>query len=206
MTSTSRDPPQAALTTIFTPPAFCGGYVDASSWLTGPTSSSSCLPPFHSGAGYYDEAYYSPAICPSGYTVDCTRFDDDQGPTPLPSETAVICCPRLGFATYRSVVAFACYHVEHSSFSCAIYQYDGCVSGPQSSSTVALSVQIRWQESDLSRFQPPPLTGGLPTPSRHSGWGPASSLTYPGAGRAGGAAGAGGGGPGGGAGAGAPRS
>lgn len=93
-TSPSRTAPQAAVTTIFTPPHFCGGYVDDSSWLTGPSSLSSCLPGFTLGAGWYDEAYFSPAICPSGYTVDCTRWDDDQGPSLIPGETAVICCPR----------------------------------------------------------------------------------------------------------------
>lgn len=65
------------------------------------------------------------------------------------------------------------------SFKCVPYEDFGCVSGPKSSSTVALSVQIRWQSSDLSLFETPPLPTGLPTTSRHSGWDPESSLTYP---------------------------
>lgn len=91
----SRTAPQAAVTSIFTPPSFCGGYIDASSWLTSPSSLSSCLPNFNLGVGWYDEAYYSPAICPSGYSAGCTRFNDEwQGPPLISGETAIICCPR----------------------------------------------------------------------------------------------------------------
>lgn len=65
-----------------------------------------------------------------------------------------------------------------SSFKCVGYEPFGCGSGRKSTFTRALSVQIRWQSSDLSLFQTPPLIA-LPTTSRHSGWDPESSLTYP---------------------------
>lgn len=66
----------------------------------------------------------------------------------------------------------------YSSFSC-VGDSDYCVSRGPSTSETALSVQIRWQSSDLSVLQTPPLQMGLPTSSRHMGVDPASSLTFP---------------------------
>ncbi|PVH96175.1 hypothetical protein DM02DRAFT_659467 [Periconia macrospinosa] len=63
----------APVPTVFTPPAFCGHFIS--------------LKP----ASYFSSGYYSPAICPAGYTVDCTRYDTDQGPPVKTGETAVIC-------------------------------------------------------------------------------------------------------------------
>ncbi|KAH6999276.1 hypothetical protein EDB80DRAFT_724531 [Ilyonectria destructans] len=160
-TTSDYPPPQAAVTTIFTPPEFCAPYVDASSWISSLTESrlSSCFPGFPSIEGLIHSVYYSPAICPSGYTVDCMRFDNFQGPSVLSGETAAICCP--------------------SSFSCAPNDPLNCVSSaksPESTTVDAVYVQIRWKRSDLSLFETPPLTSGGPTSRRHSGWDPDGSL------------------------------
>ncbi|PVI01878.1 hypothetical protein DM02DRAFT_703773, partial [Periconia macrospinosa] len=60
--------------------------------------------------------------------------------------------------------------------SCAAARSNsGCMSG----AVTAISVQIRWKSPDLSLLQTPPLTTGLPKSSRHFGWLPESSLTFP---------------------------
>ncbi|KAI5468114.1 hypothetical protein BGZ63DRAFT_399638 [Mariannaea sp. PMI_226] len=162
MTTTSSYPTAlTALTTIFTPPDFCTPYVDASSWLVSLEESglSSCFPGHPSVAGLIHSVYYSPAICPFGYTVDCLRFNSNQGPPLQSGETAAICCP--------------------SSFHCAPYDPLDCIStrtGPNSTREDAVYVQIRWKESDLSLFETPPLKPGALTSRRHSGWDPDSSL------------------------------
>ena len=105
--------PVAALTTIFTPPASCLNtlfveyYTQAqppnnlgNTHLTlGLMPMSQCFPVsyleeyWHSGVGYY-----SPAVCPSGYTSACDVLHVSTngflwGPSLLPSETAYKCCP-----------------------------------------------------------------------------------------------------------------
>lgn len=103
-TSTSLHmPPQAAATTIFTPPSFCGSYIDKSLWLTHYTTQSSCFPGEPSIPGGMADVYYSPAICPRGYSVDCTATEDDLGVSFLPGETAWFCCPRYvsNYAFYQ---------------------------------------------------------------------------------------------------------
>lgn len=94
-TSTSSHiPPQAAVTTIFTPPASCGSWIDAYSWREDFTTLSSCFPgePSIPGAA---TVYYSPAICPSGYSVDCTAMENTNPRVSfLAGETGMVCCPR----------------------------------------------------------------------------------------------------------------
>lgn len=63
-----------------------------------------------------------------------------------------------------------------SSFRCAINEGYNCVSSAISTVEEAMFVQIRWQESDLSLFETPPLTNGEPASRRHGGWDPDSSL------------------------------
>ena len=94
----SRLSPAAALTTIWTPP--CG--IDR--WYYEPTTSTavplSCKPP--GWAAYWDDivsiAYYSPAICPSGFSIGCTRYHASQGPAPLSGESAYLCVQRYSGA------------------------------------------------------------------------------------------------------------
>ncbi|KAH6722955.1 hypothetical protein BKA61DRAFT_2990 [Leptodontidium sp. MPI-SDFR-AT-0119] len=92
------------------------------------------------------DAYYSPAICPSGYTAAFT------GPSMAPGETAMFCCP-LGMSSIGGA-------------ACSTY----CVSASLSSDSpfpsiylqkVRDAIQIRWQSSDLSVLETHPLTLGL---------------------------------------------
>lgn len=97
--------PLAALTTVFTPPC-------PTSWLLTTTKTPSQLPPFPSpgppacdppGWGANLDAggfrFYSPAICPSGFSVgpNCavSRTRTAEGfPALTAGETAVYCVPR----------------------------------------------------------------------------------------------------------------
>jgi hypothetical protein len=102
---TTRHQLAGPLTTVATFP--CGPLTDAT-WRSGnktlwrgtgsQTIDPSCIP---SGVGFFDTSaatgyglfFFSPAICPSGYTVACSRWIDSQGPEPLPTETAMNCLP-----------------------------------------------------------------------------------------------------------------
>jgi hypothetical protein len=81
--------PAAALTTIFTPPTGCPTAV------TSLPSQLSCMPSHYDDYFYGSLGYYSPAICPTGYTIGCSREPTgNAGPSVAATETAMICCPR----------------------------------------------------------------------------------------------------------------
>lgn len=43
---------------------------------------------------WFNDGYYSPGVCPSGYTVDCTATGDSMnGETIQPEETVGLCVP-----------------------------------------------------------------------------------------------------------------
>ncbi|KAF2806535.1 uncharacterized protein BDZ99DRAFT_501347 [Mytilinidion resinicola] len=125
--------PVGPLTTVFTPPYGCSGF--------------DCMP-----SGYSDSymssqiGYYSPAICPFSFTVDCERYSNlcngIQGPTEAPGETVVRCCP--------------------SSYYCG-NEDTFCVSSNTAMTYVSsvYGIQIRWKSSDLSILETNPLTPGL---------------------------------------------
>ncbi|OTB04777.1 hypothetical protein M426DRAFT_147549 [Hypoxylon sp. CI-4A] len=84
------------LTTIFTPTgpdcssSFIGELTD-NKWLqygVGGAASSACLP---SSFNPYEPHYYSPGICPSGYTTACQFQSLEEGDTV--SQTQATCCP-----------------------------------------------------------------------------------------------------------------
>ena len=84
--SITREGPVAALTTVFTPPPGCST-----------SSAASCFPTLwdQSVVAASHLRYYSPGICPSGYSSACNTYHTSlHGPSPLPSETAAICCKR----------------------------------------------------------------------------------------------------------------
>ncbi|RYP89638.1 hypothetical protein DL770_004216 [Monosporascus sp. CRB-9-2] len=92
-----------ALTTTFTPPAACatstGLYLvdcgeDCSYHAKGPLETTACYP-----SGYDPQlgnGYYSPGICPSGYTEACSRSDSLGTVT----EWAYTCCPSVESNSY----------------------------------------------------------------------------------------------------------
>ncbi len=59
-----------------------------------PCFRSSCAPPKFQEYWWSTVGYYSPAICPGGYTVGCTRWESGQGPKVEPTEQAMMCVPR----------------------------------------------------------------------------------------------------------------
>ncbi|KAF2281528.1 uncharacterized protein EI97DRAFT_438856 [Westerdykella ornata] len=137
-------PPVGALTTIWSPPASCLPLVNH--WLEG-----RCLPSSGGTYSQYNKIYYSPAICPSGYTVACTRpttsfgiggSSDFYGPPLEPSETAQLCCPS-SLICDRAV-----------DFYCTRF----AANGDTDPTNLAQAIQIRWQATDLPAFETPPIT------------------------------------------------
>ncbi|KAI1877573.1 hypothetical protein JX265_003581 [Neoarthrinium moseri] len=86
-----------ALTTVFTPPADClatdGLYwVKTAStfyWLYGKPYQTSCFPDNYAP---YQNNYYSPGVCPSGYVERCRSLFTGGSTT----ETRATCCPSVG--------------------------------------------------------------------------------------------------------------
>lgn len=88
------------LTTTFTAPASCttatGLYQiwnDAGTYRyeQGPLATmSGCFP---DGYGASLSRYYSPGLCPSGYTAACSSTDAVVSATATATETAFTCCP-----------------------------------------------------------------------------------------------------------------
>ncbi|KAI2605035.1 uncharacterized protein GGS25DRAFT_503230 [Hypoxylon fragiforme] len=84
------------LTTIFTPSgpdcaSTFAGFVDDNAWIqygVGGSASSACLPPNFRPVDPY---YYSPGICPSGYTTACNAQISPSTGTLV--ETVATCCP-----------------------------------------------------------------------------------------------------------------
>ncbi|KAI1106456.1 hypothetical protein F4804DRAFT_30122 [Jackrogersella minutella] len=84
------------LTTTFTPPADCTAssalyWVNTEStfyWMHGRPGQSSCFPDSYSP---YQNQYYSPGICPVGYTRACESVMTGSGPS---ATTHATCCPQ----------------------------------------------------------------------------------------------------------------
>lgn len=74
------------LTSIWTPP--CSPIIPFEYYDT-----TSCAPPQYESV-WYDGGYYSPAICPSGYTSGC-----EPTKTMKAGQTGAICVPRYFFPT-----------------------------------------------------------------------------------------------------------
>ncbi|KAI4866469.1 hypothetical protein F4820DRAFT_447005 [Hypoxylon rubiginosum] len=133
-------PPVAALTTVWTAAEGC--YPVSTRPATDIdmfwTSNPDCAPPGY--ASYFETYYYSPAICPSGFTVGCARYGDFQGPDVEPTETAMLCVMSDYFCTPGDWN----YYATNTDLSYA-----------------QIMIEIRWAESDLSILETHPLTPGL---------------------------------------------
>lgn len=53
-----------------------------------------CAPPNFDRYWWSGVGFYSPAVCPSGYTIGCSRWDAGQGPPVATTETAMQCVPQ----------------------------------------------------------------------------------------------------------------
>ncbi|KAI5860946.1 hypothetical protein GGS23DRAFT_202576 [Durotheca rogersii] len=133
-------PPAGSLTTIWSASPGCypvstSPTVDIDQFWSSRTQ---CGPPGY--ISYFDIYYYSPAICPSGFTVGCSRYGSFQGPPVEPTETAMLCVMSGYFCTPGSWN----YYATNTELSDA-----------------QIMIQIRWAESDLSILETHPLTPGL---------------------------------------------
>lgn len=158
--------PATDLTTTWTPP--CGAITDAvygtednfpsvehpthiklARSLT-PAWQSSCGPP-----GWYDTrapkfvGYFSPGICPEGYTAACTWYATEQGPKPPSTETAYNCLPYGYTCDAPELYPYEPDYVNRHGVN-------------DNNMMLAPMFFIRWQSSDLSTLETDPLTPGKP--------------------------------------------
>ena len=81
-----------SLTTTFTPPPRCLDSFSTIAWssffVAGPLTTRGCMP---DNFQFSSTNYYSPGICPVGYTTAC-RHSNVAGTI---SETVVTCCPTF---------------------------------------------------------------------------------------------------------------
>ncbi|KAK5992251.1 hypothetical protein PT974_05652 [Cladobotryum mycophilum] len=132
--------PAAAMTTPFSFP--CGPDFLDDKFQNDKEVRDTCAPPAWEEYWWSSVGYYSPAICPSGYTAGCLRWDSRQGPPVEATETAVQCVP--------------------SGFMCA----NRDISMAFSYTATTPMIQVRWAESDLSLFATHPLQPGA-NPTEH---------------------------------------
>lgn len=119
--------------------------------MTPPLSSIVCMPPRFHQLWAYSWGFYSPGICPTGYTTGCA-FPRSIASTSLgmvyyggpvlDGEGVQLCCPT----------GYQCLASGTSSYS-------RCVATSDPSDFV-YGIQVRWQESDLSVLQTDPTVPG----------------------------------------------
>ncbi|XWX01573.1 hypothetical protein V2A60_009601 [Cordyceps javanica] len=126
--------PAAAMPTPFDFP--CGVNFLSSEFHKNQQLRDRCGPPNFDEYWWSTVGYYSPAICPRGYTAGCFRWNSDQGPPVEPTETAVQCVPR-GYRCKADDISVA---------------FSGAATAPM--------IQIRWASTDLSTFATHPLYPG----------------------------------------------
>ncbi|ORY58114.1 uncharacterized protein BCR38DRAFT_353317, partial [Pseudomassariella vexata] len=161
--TTSSQRGAAPLTTVFTTPDFCAPLYWQDT-VTPALSSSICMPPNFQQYWVYKWGFYSPGICPTGYTEGCafpsSLAISDNG-TPfyggpiVTGETARICCPT-GY-TCLTGTAYS-YSKCISTESWTTYwttDYSNSVKQTTELATV-FGLQVRWRESDLSILETDP--------------------------------------------------
>ncbi|KAK1585070.1 uncharacterized protein LY79DRAFT_591758 [Colletotrichum navitas] len=169
MTTTSDPNPMttqrgaAPLTTVFTTPDFCNSKYWTNT-LTPPLSSVVCMPPSWHQLFDYSWGFYSPGICPAGYTEGCafptslaftsSNGDIGLGGPVIAGETPRLCCPT-GYTCYTGTSAYS----KCISTNPTTTFYD---SNNKLTSQLALvyAIQVRWQESDLPILQTNPTVPG----------------------------------------------
>lgn len=109
------------------------------------------MPPKFHQLWDYSWGFYSPGICPTGYSEGCafpTSLATDgsgwlsQGGPIISGETARICCPT----------GYTCLTGATSSYSKCVATSD--------TSDLVFGIQVRWQKSDLSILETDPTVPG----------------------------------------------
>ncbi|KAI2616293.1 hypothetical protein GGR54DRAFT_239257 [Hypoxylon sp. NC1633] len=133
------------LTTSFTPPADCLTstaiyWVNTAStfyWLHGQPMQSSCFPDNYSP---YQNQYYSPGVCPDGYTKACESQTTSGASF---TATHATCCPRGNFVCAQTSDSYSypwgptlgCQSVFRASTEIAFIKIDGTPSGGETPGT-----------------------------------------------------------------------
>ncbi|KAK7985052.1 hypothetical protein PG996_005708 [Apiospora saccharicola] len=157
------------LTAVFTTPDFCAPgrwrYTDVPA-----LSSSICMPPNFNRYHAYKYGFYSPGICPMGYTEGCafpktlartingTPFF---GGTLMAGETARICCPT-GYTCYTGSDERKTYSecIAASKTTFLGYDYASQTYLTTVTDALAFAIQVRWQSSDLPHLETDPTVPG----------------------------------------------
>ncbi|KAL0936099.1 uncharacterized protein CTRU02_208314 [Colletotrichum truncatum] len=153
----------APLTTVFTTPDFCksGYWTDT---ITPPLSSIVCMPTSWKQVYDYQWGFYSPGICPMGYTEGCafptaSAYSKDGmvrlGGSVIPNETPRICCPT-GHTCYTGT-DWAYSKCQSTIPTRSFYDINN---KPTSDLATVYAVQVRWQASDLSNLETDPTVPG----------------------------------------------
>lgn len=95
--------PAAAMTTPF--PFPCGHNFLNDQFQRNPEVRDKCAPPGFEQYWWSSVGYYSPAICPSGYTAGCFRWNSKQGPPVEATETAIQCVPKYANTRAKAIQA-----------------------------------------------------------------------------------------------------
>ncbi|KAI0882651.1 uncharacterized protein GGS22DRAFT_169991 [Annulohypoxylon maeteangense] len=135
-----------ALTTTFTPPADCTAssalyWVNTAStfyWLHGQPGQSSCFPDSYSP---YQNQYYSPGVCPVGYTRACESISTggDNSFT-----TRATCCPQGNYVCASTSSSYSypwgptlgCMSVYRVNTQTSFTTIDGTIAGGETAGTV----------------------------------------------------------------------
>lgn len=168
------------LTTVFQTPDFCA----SSLWedtMTPPLYSSICMPPNFNNYWNWQIGYYSPGICPSGYTQACdfptslatfSSFTDEHasskswpyyGGEVKSDETARLCCPT-GYNCYSTGMMGVgwSYSLCISTVPSTTLRDPEVTTGTAYTTTenLAFAIQVRWRSEDLSIFETNPTVPG----------------------------------------------
>lgn len=168
------------LTTVFQTPDFCASSI----WeypLTPPLYSSICMPPNFNNYWNWQIGYYSPGICPSGYTAACdfptslatfsSFTDDNSAPNSWPyyggqvksDETARLCCPT-GYNCYSTGMMGVgwSYSLCISTVPSTTLRDPEVTTGTAYTTTenLAYAIQVRWREQDLTLLETNPTVPG----------------------------------------------
>ncbi|KKY27521.1 hypothetical protein UCDDS831_g00727 [Diplodia seriata] len=159
------------LTTVFTTPDFCssGAWSDVG---TPALSSSICMPP-DGWTEYWNlrAGFFSPAICPLGYTRGCAiptslatgiSLGGPLATDGTQTETGHICCPRgytcdPGDSFYQPWPYSKCRSTAATSYTTSNEITPAFVT---TTSELVYAIQVRWRDADLSRLETNPTVYG----------------------------------------------